>query len=221
MDDLISRAEKALEGVTPGPWVAANDENRTVRGENGLTVGYYFQAANARFIAAARDLVPELVAKLREGAMREMAALGQASEAYDAQLAAEAKLREVTAERPYVIGANDGWDAAVEQGEASDAVKSAMVRFWKRLADVERARADAAEAELARLRAAIHEATDEAERLRGLLGRYGLNVVHAEGVTFARGQNTSDDEAAEVEGMIDKAQAAVSQAIRAKVEGGE
>ncbi len=57
----------------------------------------------------------------------------------DAALADVARFQE---ERTYVIGANDGWDAAVEQGEASPAVEKAMVRFWKKLAETHNERAD-------------------------------------------------------------------------------
>jgi hypothetical protein len=70
----------------------------------------------------------------------------------------EAELHGFHSERPYVVGANAGWEAAVEQGEASPAAGTAMVRFWKRLAETHLARADAAEAELARLRQGAQDA---------------------------------------------------------------
>jgi len=69
--------------------------------------------------------------------------------------AAEAEVGRFRSERPYIIGANDGWDESVAQGEASETVKSAMVRFWKRLAEVERTRAEVAEAALKTAREAI------------------------------------------------------------------
>jgi len=68
----------------------------------------------------------------------------------DEALADVARFQE---ERTYVIGANDGWDAAVEQGEASPAVEKAMVRFWKKLAETHNERADTLAAELAASRA--------------------------------------------------------------------
>jgi len=81
---------------------------------------------------------------------------------------AEAELQRFHEERAYVIGANDGWDAAIEQGEASPAVSKAMVRFWKKLAETHNSRAERAEAERDTLRAQLAEAqkreagTDEA-----------------------------------------------------------
>jgi len=67
----------------------------------------------------------------------------------------EAELEGFHSERSYIVGANDGWEAAVEQGQASPAVGKAMVRFWKRLAETHLARAEAAEAELKRSREAL------------------------------------------------------------------
>lgn len=64
----------------------------------------------------------------------------------DDALAEVARFQE---DRAYVIGANDGWDAAVEQGEASPAVGKAMTQFWKRMAETHNRRAEKAEAELA------------------------------------------------------------------------
>lgn len=71
--------------------------------------------------------------------------------------ALKADLQRFRDERTYVIGAIDGWDAAVEQGEVSTAVDSALVRFWKRLTERHLDRAEAAEAEVARLRAATDD----------------------------------------------------------------
>jgi hypothetical protein len=62
-------------------------------------------------------------------------------------------------ERPYIVGANDGWDAAVEQGVSSEAVKSAMVRFWKRLAEIHLGRAEKAETTIAGLTARVEALT--------------------------------------------------------------
>ena len=51
------------------------------------------------------------------------------------------------------------------------------------------------------------EAKDaEIARLRGLVGRYGLNVGDAEGVDFACGSNLTPQETVEVIGLIDLAE---------------
>jgi hypothetical protein len=73
------------------------------------------------------------------------------------------------AERPYIVGANDGWDAAVEHGEASEAVKSAMVRFWKRLAEIHLARAQKGDATIAGLEKRVEALTADAALWRGLM----------------------------------------------------
>ena len=70
------------------------------------------------------------------------------------------------AERPYIVGANDGWDAAVEQGQTSEAVKSAMVRFWKRLAEIHLSRAEKAEATIAALEARVEALTGAAQAIQ-------------------------------------------------------
>lgn len=49
--DVVSRAKAVLVDVTPGPWVEDPRADPTD----------VVEVANARFIAAARDLVPELV----------------------------------------------------------------------------------------------------------------------------------------------------------------
>lgn len=78
-----------------------------------------------------------------------LAAEVEANRATIAGLTAERE--RLLAERPYIVGANDGWDAAVEQGATSEAVKSAMVRFWRRLAEIHLSRAEKAEATIAGL----------------------------------------------------------------------
>jgi hypothetical protein len=86
-DSLIERAEKALEGITPGPWVCSQDdcsEELTVgAGTFLVSPGRYLSsdcihevdvsgydpddkdylrvAADAEFIAQARTLIPELI----------------------------------------------------------------------------------------------------------------------------------------------------------------
>ena len=73
-DDIIARAEAALEGVTDGPWVAeySGEQGNCViphdaqsTREAVCTTHLYYQVADAEFIAAARQLVPELVAELK------------------------------------------------------------------------------------------------------------------------------------------------------------
>lgn len=73
-DDLILKAERVLEGVTDGPWVAeySGEQGNCViphdaqsTREAVCTTHLYYQVADAEFIAAARQLVPELVAELK------------------------------------------------------------------------------------------------------------------------------------------------------------
>lgn len=68
-DDILTRAEKACEGVTEGPWEVdpGNDFSayHDVGGPGGLWVAQTKHAAHdAAFIAAARTLMPELIAAL-------------------------------------------------------------------------------------------------------------------------------------------------------------
>ena len=78
MDDLVKRADAALKDVTPGPWVFGNtgEEQRLILGgssERYVANVQIYQTprhmgawdepereANARFIAAARELVPAM-----------------------------------------------------------------------------------------------------------------------------------------------------------------
>ena len=75
--------------------------------------------------------------------------------AHDEMDRLRAEVERVQSDRQYVIGANDGWDAAVEQGEASPAVGKAMVRFWKKLAETHNTRADRLAADNAHLAARV------------------------------------------------------------------
>jgi hypothetical protein len=67
--ELIERAERALECVTSGPW-----EHRIHGWDDLIFTGKAFYGAgasgfspnDARFIAAARTLVPDLIAALRD-----------------------------------------------------------------------------------------------------------------------------------------------------------
>lgn len=91
-DDLIARAKAALEGVTEGPWRASlldgidyEDGSSCIRGgvypdERGSTPVFLTSGGidrrDARFIAASRTLVPELVAEVERlrGALDGLAA---------------------------------------------------------------------------------------------------------------------------------------------------
>ncbi len=68
-DDILTRAEKACEGVTEGPWEVdpGNDFSayHDVGGPGGLWVAQTKHAAHdAAFIAASRQLLPDLAAAL-------------------------------------------------------------------------------------------------------------------------------------------------------------
>jgi hypothetical protein len=72
-EDLLARARAALEGVTSGPWVLdrmyvdSEGENYwDVDGPNGGWVAHCEVEPAARFIAASRQLLPELIARLVE-----------------------------------------------------------------------------------------------------------------------------------------------------------
>lgn len=70
-DDLIARAKAALEGVTVGPWTADSESygawgHMILQQDNQLTdiAEMVVYRADANFIAAARQLVPDLIAAL-------------------------------------------------------------------------------------------------------------------------------------------------------------
>jgi hypothetical protein len=75
--DLVKRASKAVDGTTPGPWAYnAHREVGPLHTEDDQAFGMICNAVcevnfdadhlgNARFIAASRDLVPDMVATLR------------------------------------------------------------------------------------------------------------------------------------------------------------
>lgn len=92
-NDLKTRTAAALEGVTNGPWVWEEYDHQfdpydELIGAGGICIisdgsagGEYsatikVPSPNARFIAASRDLVPELLARVvkLEAALREIAA---------------------------------------------------------------------------------------------------------------------------------------------------
>ncbi|WP_182357755.1 hypothetical protein [Tomitella gaofuii] len=76
-DDILVRAEQAMEGVTPEPWSLYESEGHQVAAVN-RDVKFFIALlhpddcgtepgpSNIRFIAAARTLVPDLSAALRE-----------------------------------------------------------------------------------------------------------------------------------------------------------
>lgn len=105
-DDVADRAEAALQGISDGPWEQnGNNGVHTTHGECvATTVGHHLlpngkpvRKANAEFIAAARSLLPELVAELKTARERIAAfevgqgnagvLLGRAAEDYDAVVA--------------------------------------------------------------------------------------------------------------------------------------
>ena len=96
----------------------------------------------------------EVVADLRDDAQWGTPICTKAADLITALLAQNAALRaerdalaaqvaEVTSDRAYIIGANDGWEAAVEQSVATPAAAAML------------ARAEAAEAEVEKLRGAL------------------------------------------------------------------
>lgn len=103
MSDLIHRAREALVNVTPGPWAAGTAQwpeqvgccplvgrPYSVHGTDFHNTAAATTRANARFIAAARDLVPAMADRIeaREALLREAwGALDAAAEALDWALA--------------------------------------------------------------------------------------------------------------------------------------
>lgn len=75
MTDVVARAKAALEGVYQGPWINVGGGNIHVDpvGSRPPTAKTWTKA-NGDFIAAARSLVPELVAEVErlEGALQQV-----------------------------------------------------------------------------------------------------------------------------------------------------
>ena len=103
MDDLVKRADEVLKGVTPGPWAAGSAQwpeqvgccplvgrPFSVHGTDFHNVAAATTRANARFIAAARELVPAMRDRIEADAKR-IAEL-------DAQLVTCRKYRDAYAE---------------------------------------------------------------------------------------------------------------------------
>lgn len=90
MNDIVDRAKAALEGVSRSPWTVAPDAEQPndldseswcdVDGDLGGWVAHCQDIDTARFIAAARQLVPKLVAEL-ETTRAELARLKASQEA--------------------------------------------------------------------------------------------------------------------------------------------
>lgn len=78
--DVVTRAKAAMEGIAPGPWELELVDGEPVEhwhfnydstegwydvvGPNGGWMAHCQDIPAARFIAAARDLVPELIAEI-------------------------------------------------------------------------------------------------------------------------------------------------------------
>ena len=70
-DDVVSRARAALDGITPGPWVRDNPDDRFSEHDDVFSgdvwsrrvAGLISRRADARFIADAPDLVRDLLAE--------------------------------------------------------------------------------------------------------------------------------------------------------------
>lgn len=69
--DVVQRAREALEGVRTGPWqvVGYGNLHAGVPGEHP-PLGKIYGGPNAAFVAAARSLVPELVAEVERLRLR-------------------------------------------------------------------------------------------------------------------------------------------------------
>lgn len=65
MSDIIERAEKALVGVYEEPWHVVGFGNINATDAAKPPIAKAWNTANSKFIAAARSLVPELVAQLK------------------------------------------------------------------------------------------------------------------------------------------------------------
>jgi len=66
-DDLVTRGRAVLQGVTEGPWEVDQRHRIIWLGDCdlGFRIGEHHQAdENARFVAEARTLVPEMVAEI-------------------------------------------------------------------------------------------------------------------------------------------------------------
>jgi hypothetical protein len=101
-DDLVKAAREALVGVTEGPWATDQDKSPSdvycSLGSNCISrwptrtltecdTNYFDGNANARFIAAARSLVPAMADRIEEleakvGRLREVLLIAESLEAW-------------------------------------------------------------------------------------------------------------------------------------------
>ena len=192
MTDTTTQAVTALlDGVTPGPW-AYNTHREVGPMHTGDDQAWgmicdpvcevNFSAThmgNARFIAAARDLVPALLAerdalaaqlaaaeaRAREASLDALAAYGQAADAHAAQLAAEQRLATCEKYRD-AYGECDRIGAdAVRAMEAKVAQVESLTRGQAEQLEIQgntiiriNGRAESAEAKLATARGALETA---------------------------------------------------------------
>lgn len=109
-----------LDGATPGPWTdrLPGEEGIVSTGDDLIPVAYYVAQKNRPLIASAPDIARALLdaraelarvktdaatamalrVEARENAMQALASMGQAQEAYEAQLEAEAELATLRAQ---------------------------------------------------------------------------------------------------------------------------
>ncbi|WP_205879611.1 hypothetical protein [Mycobacterium paragordonae] len=148
-DDIIARAEAALEGVTDGPWVAeySGEQGNCViphdaqsTREAVCTTHLYYQVADAEFIAAARTLVPALAAELE--AARAEAAQWKSLWQQNTENAAEA-MRERDEARAEVERLKSRPIANIELSdeEAANVIRNTAEALQEARAEVERLQA--------------------------------------------------------------------------------
>ncbi|GAA4809483.1 hypothetical protein [Tomitella cavernea] len=135
-DDVIARAELAMDGVTEGPWIAEYSReqgNCVIPGDAESTrkavcvTRLYHQAADAAFIAAARTLVPDLAVALWEAradareveARAENVRRGASAQIADLRSQRDDALAEVERLRPLVANGM-GAIGAVRDGECGN-----------------------------------------------------------------------------------------------------
>lgn len=91
MTDPMTREQiEALDGHTPGPWEAADDEQSTVLNADGIPLAYFVAPRNKPIIAAAPALRTTCLALMDE-------------------------VERLTSDRPFILGANHGYDEAMGQ----------------------------------------------------------------------------------------------------------
>ena len=132
--DILKRAAEAVKGVTPGPWRVGPVDDTTVVAADGSEVaaidGDYnhpdlwpMMEANARFIAAARQLVPDL----RDEVLRLRADLARVTAERDAERAVADGLAEKAA--PFVSPVQNG--DFTRQIRQHDALCAALAAYAK------------------------------------------------------------------------------------------